>query len=155
MSGFVTSGGKSIPSDLPPGDIDLKTNLSEGEIKALTKTDCTAWRDSRVGKHTSRWYNFISEKYVGNYRNLVFAQPAKDWEIRSYKADSTYFNFSRKRVFWVEISGDLSDSWVAVYKYYFLALKESRGATSRSPRSNARGIASGAVSRLEILALSD
>ena len=69
---------------LPP-EFDLKSELLIGRAKVLTKTDCAALRYSRTGKHTSRFYNFPTNQFVGNYKNLAAAQPAKDWRIGSFK----------------------------------------------------------------------
>ena len=69
---------------LSPG-FDLKSELLSGRVEVLTKTDCVVFRDSRTGKHTSRFYNFQPKQFVGNYKNPVFAQPVKDGRLGSFK----------------------------------------------------------------------
>ena len=71
------------------------------------------------------FYNYISEQFVGNYKNWVFAQPVKDWSTGSYKSA---FDFLERLVEMGLVAGvgeGISQSWGAVYKRYFLDSKQS------------------------------
>ena len=77
---FVKPEGASLENDLRLSpEFDLKSELAHGRVKALTKTDCTVWHDSRTSKHTSCFYNYLPKQFVGDYKNWVSAQPVEDW----------------------------------------------------------------------------
>ena len=88
LPAFVKPGGSQVDLTmlLSPG-FDLKSELLRCRVQVLTKTDCAVFRDSRTVKHTSCFYNYSTKQFVGNYKNRVFAQPAKEWCIWSFKGD--------------------------------------------------------------------
>ena len=54
LTDFVKPGGSSCDQNLRLwSEVDLKSELTNGRVKALEKTDCLAWRDSRKSKQTS------------------------------------------------------------------------------------------------------
>ena len=125
MHGLVTPEGGNLADSFLIENYDLETLLLEGEIKDLTETDSCVWRDSNIDKNTSCWYNYLPKQYVGNYRNWVFAQSAKDWSISSYRANFDLLHRLAKEGLLVNTSDDLSRSWGVVYNWYFLDIKMS------------------------------
>ena len=82
---FVTScvraGGVNAELDVAtrtPGNFDLVRDLLEERAKVLAKTDCLPWYCNGAQKRTSYFYNRFPGRLVGNYGNLVCAQPVKD-----------------------------------------------------------------------------
>ena len=78
LTGFVKPGGTSLENDLclcP--EFDLKSELRNGRVKALTKKDCLVWRDSRTTKHTSCFYNYSPINTSGIIRIGSLRNPSK------------------------------------------------------------------------------
>ena len=75
---FAKPDGTSLGNDLCLSpEFDPESELANGRVKALTKTDCLVWRDSRTSKQTSCFYNYLSERFVGNYRIGSSHNPSK------------------------------------------------------------------------------
>ena len=64
--------------------------------------------------------------YVGNYENWVFAQPAKECCVSSYKAVSDTLQGLEKLNLGANVKEGITDSWGKVYFWFFSTLK-SRG----------------------------
>ena len=79
--------GGNLPIDLTREDFDLEMMLLEGNAEALAKTDSCVWRDSNIDNIRLAGIIFISNQYVGNYRNWAYAQQVKGWLISSYRSN--------------------------------------------------------------------
>ena len=69
LSAFLKPYGSAIDLTmrLSP-EFDLKSELLSCRVKVLTKTDRAAFRDSRTGKHTSCFYNYLPKQFPGIIR---------------------------------------------------------------------------------------
>ena len=63
--------------------------------------------------------------YVGDYENWVFAQPAKDWFVRSYKTTFGDLQALGKMDLLRGLKEGLTDAWGAVCFWYFLDIETS------------------------------
>ena len=90
LSGFVKPGGDALGNLRLSPEFDLKFELTNGRVNALTKTDCLAWHDSGTSERTSCFIIICRNISSGIYKNWVFAQPVKDWSIGSSKSDYVY-----------------------------------------------------------------
>ena len=133
LSGFALANGGNLDVYFLSMDPDLKKWLLGGEIKALAKTDFCVYRDALLGKHTSCWYNSFSKMYVGDYANWVFSQPDKDWRVSSYKAVFGTLHGRDKTNLTANVKDGLTDSWWAVYFWFFSTLKRRGGIVLSSP----------------------
>ena len=57
----------------------------EGLAEVLAKTDRLPLYCAEASYRTSYFYNQFPSQLVGDYENLVYAQPAKDWCLTTSK----------------------------------------------------------------------
>ena len=110
---------------LPP-EFDLKSERLICRVKVLTKTDCAAFRDPRTGKHTSRFYNYFSKQFVGNYKNWGSAQPAKDWCMGAFKGTYDLIGGLTEMGLVASCGGGFPQTWGMAYQWFFLGLNNPK-----------------------------
>ena len=114
------------------GNFDLGRELLEGMSEVLTKTDCHPRYCDEASNRASYFYNQLSSQLVGNYENRAYAQPVKDWRLKTAKcAIGELEELSQggmENVVW----GDLPTAG-EVYNWTHLALKDPRGRDPEVP----------------------
>ena len=101
---------------------ELKDELRSGRVKVLADTDRLEWHGAEASMHTSCFYNYFSKQLVGNYENLVFAQPVGEWCLVSYKSDYGNLNCLMGMDMANVGRGDLPNLWGPDYQRYYLGL---------------------------------
>ena len=133
LTGFVKPGGTSFEPNLRLSpEFDLKSELMNGRVKALTKTDFLGWQDSRTSKRTS-CFIITPDQFVANYKNWAFAQPFEDRHLGSYKSTSGFLERLMEMILVSDVGEGLSQSWGKVYKRYSLDLEQSGSQSLATP----------------------
>ena len=147
FSAFAWKGGHKAEIDAETrmsGNFDLRRELLEGREKVPTEKDCHPIYCEEASTRTYYIHNRFPIQLVGNYENRLYAQPAKDWRIKTSKCTISYWEMPTQGGLPKVIWGDLSTTCEKVYNLFRVWLKESRRKALEAPPFT-QGLASGFV----------
>ena len=114
-------------------DLDMRQEPASWDLRGLEATD-PPFMDSATSKHTSYRYKQMSDHYVGNYRNLVLAQPFKVCELPSYDAISDRFRKFWATVIYRRASGRLCQQAGVALQFLFAMIRSARQGSFKGTR---------------------
>ena len=125
LSAFVNPDGSQMDMAmrLSP-EFDLKSELLSCLSKVLTKTDCAAFRDSRTVGHTSRFYNYHPEKFVGNFKIGPSHNRSKIGFHALLNGLTTLLGVMELGLA-ASFGGGFPHTWGMVYHWFFLGSEQS------------------------------